>query len=122
MGIRVVCPNGHKLNVKSFLAGKRGVCPHCSAKFDIPANAEGGSGDEKMQSVGSVSAGNAGSSSSSAELRAGHSAKGNSTVRHIAAAGGIGVAPTAPSMPVATTAGDAKSASGAGQPMPTTVL
>jgi hypothetical protein len=36
MGIRVFCPNGHRLHLKSFLAGKRGVCPHCQAKFDIP--------------------------------------------------------------------------------------
>jgi hypothetical protein len=37
MGIRFHCPNGHKLNVKTFLAGKRGICPHCGAKFEIPA-------------------------------------------------------------------------------------
>ena len=39
MGIRFHCPNGHKLNVKSFLAGKRGICPHCGVKVDIPADA-----------------------------------------------------------------------------------
>jgi hypothetical protein len=39
MGIRLHCPNGHKVHVKSFLAGKRGVCPECGAKFDIPAAA-----------------------------------------------------------------------------------
>jgi hypothetical protein len=37
MGIRFTCPNGHKLHVKAFLAGKRGVCPHCGEKFVIPA-------------------------------------------------------------------------------------
>jgi len=36
MGIRFSCPNGHKLHVKEFLAGKRGVCPSCGAKFIIP--------------------------------------------------------------------------------------
>jgi hypothetical protein len=36
MGIRFSCPNGHKLNVKTFLAGKRGVCPQCGARFIIP--------------------------------------------------------------------------------------
>lgn len=36
MGIKLHCPNGHKLNVKSFLAGKKGVCPHCGASFRIP--------------------------------------------------------------------------------------
>ncbi len=36
MGIRFACPNGHKLNVKEHLAGKRGICPSCGAKFLIP--------------------------------------------------------------------------------------
>jgi hypothetical protein len=36
MGIRAVCPNGHRLNLKSFLAGRRGVCPDCGARFRIP--------------------------------------------------------------------------------------
>lgn len=36
MGIRFLCPNGHKLNVKSFLAGKRGICPRCGERFYIP--------------------------------------------------------------------------------------
>jgi hypothetical protein len=36
MGIRFLCPNGHKLNVKSFLAGKRGICPQCGCKVLIP--------------------------------------------------------------------------------------
>jgi hypothetical protein len=37
MGIRFTCPNGHKLHVKAFLAGKRGVCPQCGAKILIPS-------------------------------------------------------------------------------------
>jgi hypothetical protein len=40
MGIRFNCPNGHKLNVKEFLAGKRGVCPQCGTKFIIPMPGE----------------------------------------------------------------------------------
>lgn len=40
MGIRLTCPNGHKLHVKSFLAGKRGICPHCGAKTLIPLEVE----------------------------------------------------------------------------------
>jgi len=40
MGIRFYCPAGHKLNVKSFLAGKRGICPHCQAKFEIPTESD----------------------------------------------------------------------------------
>ncbi len=37
MGIRFWCPNGHKLNVKAFQAGRRGICPYCGARFVIPA-------------------------------------------------------------------------------------
>lgn len=36
MGIRFFCPNGHKLNVKAFQAGRRGVCPYCGEKTQIP--------------------------------------------------------------------------------------
>jgi len=36
MGIRCYCPNGHKLNIKEFLAGRTGICPHCGVKFPIP--------------------------------------------------------------------------------------
>lgn len=36
MGIRFQCPNGHKLNVKADLAGKRASCPECGAKLVVP--------------------------------------------------------------------------------------
>ena len=36
MGIRFYCPNGHKLNVKAFQAGQKGICPICGAKMPIP--------------------------------------------------------------------------------------
>lgn len=37
MGIRFYCPTCHRrLNIKNFLAGKRGVCPHCGASVPIP--------------------------------------------------------------------------------------
>ena len=42
MGIRFpwhVC--NKRLNVKAFLAGKRGICPHCGTKVDIPWHSEG---------------------------------------------------------------------------------
>lgn len=48
MGIRFHCPNGHKLNVKSFLAGKRGFCPRCSVKLTVPLSSETGSEDESI--------------------------------------------------------------------------
>lgn len=36
MGIRFYCPNGHKLNVKTFQAGRRGICPYCGVSVQIP--------------------------------------------------------------------------------------
>lgn len=41
MGIRFHCPNcDKKLNVKAFLAGKRGICPYCDSGLDIPLESE----------------------------------------------------------------------------------
>jgi hypothetical protein len=40
MGIRFSCLCGHKLHVKEYLAGKRGICPACGAKVLIPAASE----------------------------------------------------------------------------------
>jgi hypothetical protein len=40
MGIKFTCPNGHKLNVKPFLAGKRALCPRCGVKMRIPAESQ----------------------------------------------------------------------------------
>lgn len=37
MGIRFHCPNGHRLNVKSELAGKKAICPDCGARLVVPA-------------------------------------------------------------------------------------
>lgn len=36
MGVRFQCPAGHELHVKAHLAGKRGICPQCGAKFIVP--------------------------------------------------------------------------------------
>ncbi len=38
MGIRFFCPSGHKLNVKEFQAGMRGICPFCGARIQIPTH------------------------------------------------------------------------------------
>ena len=46
MGIRFYCPNGHKLNVKEFQAGRRGICPYCGAKIQIPTHSTRGSTHE----------------------------------------------------------------------------
>ena len=36
MSIKVTCPNGHALQVKSEFAGKAGLCPHCKARIVVP--------------------------------------------------------------------------------------
>jgi len=36
MGIRFSCSNGHKLNVKAELAGRKGFCPQCGVSVQIP--------------------------------------------------------------------------------------
>lgn len=56
MGIRLQCPNGHKVHVKAFLAGKRGVCPQCGARFDIPADAGVAAGDATGDEIATVPA------------------------------------------------------------------
>jgi hypothetical protein len=56
MGIRLHCPNGHKVHVKAFLAGKRGVCPQCGARFDIPADAGVAAGDATGDEITTVPA------------------------------------------------------------------
>lgn len=40
MGIVAFCPNHHRIKVKDHLAGKKGICPHCGARFRIPAESE----------------------------------------------------------------------------------
>jgi hypothetical protein len=52
MGIRFSCPSGHKLNVKSFLAGKRAICPECGAKVMVPETSEVSAGGIPRQDAG----------------------------------------------------------------------
>jgi hypothetical protein len=49
MGIKFHCPQGHKLNVKAFLAGKRGVCPKCGTKVRIPLASEPELADSEVE-------------------------------------------------------------------------
>ena len=51
MGIKFHCPNGHKLNVKSFLAGKRGICPKCHVRMRIPMESESEVGTQVIASA-----------------------------------------------------------------------
>jgi hypothetical protein len=55
MGIKFHCPNGHKLNVKSFLAGKKGVCPKCGTKVRIPTVSEPGLVDSDLEETDAAS-------------------------------------------------------------------
>jgi GYF domain 2 len=43
MGIKFLCPQGHKLHVKSFLKGKRAICPKCGARVVVPSESTAGS-------------------------------------------------------------------------------
>lgn len=53
MGIRFLCYEcDRKLNVKDFLAGKRGICPHCGASVRIPLESQLPSSKEARASVG----------------------------------------------------------------------
>lgn len=36
MGIIAFCPQGHRVKVKDHLAGRKGICPECGARFRIP--------------------------------------------------------------------------------------
>lgn len=60
MGIKFRCPNGHKLNVKSFLAGKKGICPHCGISVRIPETAaqanEPGEVEDAIETGGAATA------------------------------------------------------------------
>jgi len=40
MGIRFFCPNGHRLNVKEYLAGRTGFCPDCGERVMIPLESD----------------------------------------------------------------------------------
>ena len=45
MGIVTQCPNGHRVKVKDELAGRKGICPECQARFRVPrGGAAGGDG------------------------------------------------------------------------------
>jgi hypothetical protein len=59
MGIRFLCPNGHKLNVKSFLAGKRAICPDCGARVVVPSESEKPVQDLATAPSSSIAAGRA---------------------------------------------------------------
>jgi hypothetical protein len=50
MGIRFLCPNGHKLNVKSFLAGKKAFCPVCGVRLTVPLESTIGSSKDATPS------------------------------------------------------------------------
>src|SRR5487761_1124215 len=50
MGIKFTCPAcGRALNVKSELGGKKGRCPKCQAKIEIPAESAADSGSSGSQ-------------------------------------------------------------------------
>lgn len=40
MGIVAFCPQGHRVKVKDQLAGRKGICPECGARFRIPESSQ----------------------------------------------------------------------------------
>ena len=50
MGIRFSCSNGHKLNIKTELAGRKGFCPQCGVAVRIPRENEKPEKPEKKTS------------------------------------------------------------------------
>lgn len=75
MGIRCYCPNGHKLNIKAFQAGLRGICPRCGESFVIPRHSTRRSGK-----------GRADEAAGSNEMSAGGDGSGRSAGSAVAAA------------------------------------
>jgi hypothetical protein len=80
MGIKFYCPNGHKVNVKSFLAGKKGLCPKCGVRVDIPLESQiaddaprerGAAADDELQESPEPFAANVGSSTALAGMEQG---------------------------------------------------
>jgi hypothetical protein len=49
MGIKFHCPQGHRLNVKAFLAGKKGICPKCGTKVRIPLVSDSALADSEIE-------------------------------------------------------------------------
>jgi hypothetical protein len=49
MGIKFHCPQGHRLNVKAFLAGKKGICPKCGTRVRIPQVSEPELADSEIE-------------------------------------------------------------------------
>lgn len=52
--IAFLCPNGHKLTGPASLRGKPGQCPHCGAKFPIPAEDDDEAKSEPAKSDSSL--------------------------------------------------------------------
>ncbi|HEV3341348.1 MAG TPA: DUF4339 domain-containing protein [Pirellulales bacterium] len=89
MGIKFNCPAcGRPLNVKSELAGKRGRCPKCQAKIDIPAEDSGADAPAATQLTESPGAGPGTQPTSTDAAPSGGSV--SSTVAAASAAGGSG--------------------------------
>ncbi|MEX2186620.1 MAG: GYF domain-containing protein [Pirellulales bacterium] len=68
MGIRFQCPNGHKINVKAFLAGKRALCPKCGAKVVVPLESQ--TAAPSTSATASTSAASNGSGTATAQKHA----------------------------------------------------
>lgn len=102
MGIRFYCPNGHKLNVKAFQAGRRGICPFCGAKIQIPLQSTRRSSKEER----------------SERRRAGAASGVTPAAGQPASGGAVATEPTRPSATAATSSPDPGATLSAPTPAP----
>lgn len=51
MSIRVICPNGHRLEVRDSLAGKVGLCPLCKARVEVPKPKQGELSEDAIMGI-----------------------------------------------------------------------
>jgi hypothetical protein len=118
MGIKFHCPNGHKLNVKSFLAGKKGRCPKCGTKVRIPAASEPSLQDHEIEETDAEARAGNGSAAHIAPVEASvvgaHAATVPSTplpgvppaMPLVGSAAAVAAPPVAPATGAASAAGD----------------
>lgn len=121
MGIKFRCPNGHKLHVKSFLAGKRGICPHCGVKVRIPeASVTADEADDSPESDASIEGGISTAVATAAAKSIAESSTATSAVARpsVTSAAPVSAAPVVAVTPVSVTPTVTPAAAAAPTPTP----
>lgn len=79
MAIKLVCPNGHVLNVPEKLAGKSGLCPVCRARVVVPRPGPGALSEDAILGILGSHTPRAASQITAEQLRAAQAAAGAGT-------------------------------------------